>query len=235
VLRRPETLGANVTIPYKETIIGEIDEMSLTANRIGAVNTIVHTGKGLEGYNTDIAGAGRALEESNKQLEDITVVVIGAGGGAKAVSYFLAQKAIEIRILNRTISKASNLAYHLSKLPECRAKIDSRALNPRCLEKALQGASILINATPIGMFPNIDKTPVEADLLRSDLLVFDLIYNPPKTMLLQKAEEVGADILTGVKMLVYQGMEAFKLWTKREAPEELMFHVVEKALGLRDT
>jgi shikimate dehydrogenase len=108
--------------------------------------------------------------------------------------------------------------------------VSAKPLNRECLTETIEGADIIINATPLGMNPKIEETPVARELLNPGIFVFDLVYNPPETRLLKEAEAAGARTLTGVRMLVYQGAEAFRLWTGKEAPEELMMREVEKAL-----
>jgi len=202
-----------------------------TASRIGAVNTIVNRGGRLKGYNTDGIGAMRALGEAYGRLGGSRAVLIGAGGAARAIGYSLATSVDELAILNRTPERAYDLAGGLSDLPECTATISAHPLLRTRLEKFLEDADILINATPLGMGPNADETPVDRDLLRPGLLVFDSVYNPPRTRLLREAGEAGARTLSGVSMLVYQGAASFELWTGREAPEGLMARAVEEELG----
>jgi shikimate dehydrogenase len=230
-LREHEVRGANVTIPHKVSVIEHLDELDQTASRIGAVNTIVNKGGWLKGYNTDGIGAMRALGETYGRLESSSAILIGAGGAARAIGYSLATSVDELAILNRTPKRADDLAGGLSDLPECAATISAHPLLRIRLEKLLEDADILINATPLGMGPNADETPVDGDLLRPGLLVFDSVYNPPRTRLLREAEEAGARTLSGMSMLVYQGAASFELWTGREAPEGLMARTVEEELG----
>jgi shikimate dehydrogenase len=230
-LRRTAVRGGNVTIPHKEKIRGYLDEMDPLASSIGAVNTIVNNSGSLTGYNTDVIGAGRALEEKIGSLEGMDAVLLGAGGAAKAVGYYLVREVSELRILNRTLLRGRELAENLKEVPKCEAKVTSHVLKEKTLEEALEGADILVNSTPLGMAPNVEGTPVDGGLLKPGLLVFDLVYNPPKTRLLREAEEAGAETLSGVSMLVYQGVEAFRLWTGRDPPVEVMINAVEEALG----
>jgi shikimate dehydrogenase len=173
----------------------------------------------------------RALGEAYGCLEGSRAILIGAGGAARAIGYNLATSVEELAILNRTPERTDDLAGGLSDLPECTAVISAHPLLRRRLEKLLEDADILINATPLGMGPNADETPVDRDLLRPGLLVFDSVYNPPRTRLLREAEEAGARTLSGMSMLVYQGAASFELWTGREAPEGLMARAVEEELG----
>ena len=230
-LRKLNVIGANVTIPYKVSVVNLVDEVDVTTRRIGAINTIVNEKGWLKGYNTDGIGAIRALEESYGSLHGVKAVIIGAGGAARAIACHLSSIADDIKILNRTLSKARKLADSISELSGCTAHISAMPFHRDCLVRALEGADILINATSIGMRPNIDMSPVEGNLLRPDLFVFDIVCNPLRTRLLKEAKRAGARTLSGVSMLVYQGALSFKLWTGVDAPEDLMARVVVEALG----
>ncbi len=230
-LRASDVRGANVTIPHKVSVMGYLDEIDLEAVRIGAVNTIVNDGGRLKGYNTDGIGALRAIGERYGDLRGARAVILGAGGAARAISYKLAENVSEVRILNRTPSRAEALSDYLSSLRECRAEISSDGLSRDSIRASLEGADILVNTTPLGMHPDTEASPVDPDLLRPGLLVFDAVYNPPTTRLLREAEASGSRVLKGVSMLVYQGVAAFELWTGREAPEAVMMESVLDALG----
>ena len=230
-LRASDVRGANVTIPHKVSVMGYLDEIDLEAVRIGAVNTIVNDGGRLKGYNTDGIGALKAIRERYGDLRGARAVILGAGGAARAISYKLAENVSEVRILNRTPSRAEALSDYLSSLRECRAEISSDDLSRDSIRASLEGADILVNTTPLGMHPDTEASPVDQDLLRPGLLVFDAVYNPPTTRLLREAEASGSRVLTGVSMLVYQGVAAFELWTGREAPEAVMMESVFDALG----
>lgn len=229
-MRREAVRGANVTIPHKVSIMRYLDEVDPETAAIGAVNTIVNENGLLKGHNTDGRGAMRALEEAHGDLRGVKSVLIGAGGAARAIGRHLSTVVDELSILNRTASRAESLASGLRSLPGCSARVTAAALTRENLRSELADADILINATPIGMTPDTDKTPVDSDLLYPGLLVFDAVYNPLKTRLLREAEEAGASTLTGAKMLAYQGAASFELWTGVRAPEELMLEVVVDAL-----
>lgn len=229
-IREPDVRGASVTIPYKVSIIKYLDYIDDEASRIGAINTVVNDEGSLKGYNTDGIGFLRALKEANWNLNGSKAVVIGAGGAARAIGYKLSTSVWEITFLNRTLSRAVDLAKNLSALPECQASISALPFLKENLKKKLDDADLLINATPIGMTPKVDDSPVDGDLLSADLLIFDSVYNPLRTRLLRDAEEVGAKTMSGLSMLVYQGAAAFEFWTGRKAPEKLMTRVVEEEL-----
>jgi len=213
-LTRGDVAGANVTVPHKVAVMGLVDELGKEAEEIGAVNTIVNDGGCLRGHNTDGVGAERALSEAYGSLGGARVVLLGAGGAAMALAHYLSREAESLVILNRDPLKARLLAEKTRGGAEVTwgglGKID------------LGGADILVNSTPVGMHPDTCESPVEPRLLHGGLLVFDLVYNPVKTRLLRDAEAAGARTMSGVPMLVYQGAEAFRLWTGREAPAEVM-------------
>ena len=230
-MRGQRVRGANVTIPHKVAIMEYLDEVEREALAIGAVNTIVNEEGSLKGYNTDGRGAIRALEEAYGDLEGVKAVIVGAGGAARAIGYHISTKASRITILNRTLSRAEELAAHLSSMPECNASVEPSSLRRSELKEALKEADILINTTPVGMTPDIEGTPVDRSLIRPGTLVFDTVYNPLMTKLLWDAEEAGARTLSGLRMLVYQGAASFKLWTGVEPPVELMYDAAAKKLG----
>lgn len=230
-LRRGDFSGANVTIPHKVEIMKHLDEVDQAALKIGAVNTLLSDGGRLKGYNTDGTGAMRGLREAYGSLEGARAVLLGAGGAARAVGYHLSTLVGELIIVNRTLVRGERLADSIRGNEECAASVSAYPYNEEALRRALADADILVNSTPVGMSPHTDETPVVKNLLRPDLLVFDLIYNPMETRLLREAEAVGAKTLNGVNMLVYQGAEAFRLWTAVDAPVGTMMRAVEEALG----
>lgn len=229
-LRELDVRGANITIPHKISMLNFLDVVDPTASRIGAVNTIVNEEGKLKGYNTDGIGAIRALKEAYGDLSGTKVVLVGAGGAARAIGYHLSLLVKELIVHNRTLSRAVTLAKDLSDLPECRASISASHLQMEHLNESLEGADILVNATSLGMSPSINESPVERDLIHPNLFVFDSVYNPLRTRLLEEAREAGARTLSGLDMLVYQGTASFTLWTGYNAPQKLMKKAVEKAL-----
>ena len=226
-LRNPSVRGANVTVPHKVGAVRLMDRLDETAKAIGAVNTIVNDDGNLTGYNTDGLGAVRALEGATGGLRGRKVVLLGAGGAARALSHSLVGLVAELTILNRDEVKASELKESVRRPGG--ASVKSGGL--RGLASVLSSADTLINATSVGMKPDKEATLVDPKLLRVGMLVFDLVYNPPRTRLLADAEVAGAKVLSGAEMLVYQGAEAFRLWTGEEPPEALMLSVVKQRLG----
>lgn len=230
-LRRPGFAGASVTIPHKVSVMEHLDGVDPAALRIGAVNTIVVEDGQLNGYNTDGTGALRGIIDAYREVQDARVVMMGAGGAARAVCYHLSTNVRELTIANRTVERAEALARDLTGNPKCRATVRSIPFERDALGEAIAGADILVNGTPLGMHPETQGTPVERSLLHPGLLVFDMVYNPIKTRLLREAGEAGAVILPGVNMLVYQGATAFKMWTGEEPPVGTMRAAVVEALG----
>lgn len=226
-LRDTSVAGFNVTIPHKVAVIPLLDELDATASAIGAVNTVVNRGDRLVGYNTDCVASTRVLREAYGDLAGCRVVIIGAGGAARAVASGLAPHAERINILARDDAKARSLA----KQVRGRTPWEIRGGDFVEAAKIIQSADILVNATPVGMHPNVDASPIHARALHGRLLVFDLVYNPERTRLLRDAEATGARAVGGLQMLVYQGAEAFRLWTGRVAPEGLMLESARAALG----
>ena len=221
--------GLNLTMPLKEIALklGCIKPDPL-AERIGAVNTIVfgETGE-IKGYNTDGLGAKQALQEAAVEIRGSKIVVAGAGGAARAITFQLAADGAEITIINRTEARAIELAKDISAAA-LSGKVQGRGLSG--LKALLQDADVLINTTTLGMHPNTDTAIATAEELHSGLTVFDIVYNPLETRLLKEAKTSGAKTVSGVSMLVYQGAEAFRLWTGIEPPVELMKRTVLEAL-----
>ncbi len=222
-------LGFNVTIPHKVSVMKCLDEVDRQAAEIGAVNTVVNKGGALIGYNTDGAGALSALSKEGVELKGRKVVLLGAGGAARALAFAVAPLAGSLVILNRTEPKARDLAADLKKFSAVRGD----KLSEATLRSELADADILVNSTSVGMYPNVDATPVEKKFLRREMAVFDIVYNPLETRLLRDAGAVGARVVGGVKMLVHQGALAFELWTGEKPPVEEMCAAVENALKTR--
>ncbi len=225
-LKAIDVRGFNVTIPYKEEVIGYLDHVDLIARRVGAVNTVVNSSNSLIGYNTDVEGVETTLRLNSIKLYDEEIVVLGAGGAARAAVFtFLSHSPRRVTIINRTFEKAKEVAREFN--PEiCRPE----PLTRKSIQESLKNAYLLVNATPVGMKPGEDASLIGKDLLNPDLTVFDMIYNPLKTKLLSYAEEIGAKTVNGVDMLVGQGAASFKLWTGVNPPFKLMRKTVLEEL-----
>ncbi|MDD5590729.1 MAG: shikimate dehydrogenase [Dehalococcoidales bacterium] len=223
--------GLNVTIPHKVAVISFLDELDPIAERIGAVNTIVNDNGNLRGYNTDATGFLQALLDKGIKPEGKKVVVLGAGGASRGISFILAESGANLVILNRPaeIDWAENLAREISRA--FKKETAALELNNKNLAEALEGTDILVNTTSVGMSPDTDETPVPMSLLKSTPVVFDIVYNPIQTRLLREAKSAGASTISGLDMLAWQGALAFEKWTGLKAPLELMKKEAAKALG----
>lgn len=230
-LRQPSCLGANVTIPYKETVIPLLDGLEGLAADIGAVNTIVKKDNRLIGYNTDAGGFLRSLREKGRfDPKDKKAAMLGAGGVAHAIGFVLVRAGIRsLAIFDIDVERARKLASELKANGISVLETDKGTE----FGHAISSAELLVNCTPIGMkhSPSEGQSPLAGDLISPGSLVYDVVYNPTETTLLKEAEKRGAHVVGGLSMLVYQGAEAFELWTGRAAPVEIMFERAKEALG----
>jgi shikimate dehydrogenase len=219
-------LGANVTIPHKERVVPHTDRQTEEAHATGAVNTITRDGKRLVGHNTDVAGFKVALDKLvGRQKMPRTAVVLGAGGGSRAVIYGLIREGFQrVVVFNRHLHRAESMVKHFSRTA---AHMDLRAMpwHESIIEAELAKTKILINATSIGL--GTDETPVPAEILTGDLLVLDLIYGG--TTLLRDAEKAGCTTADGGAMLLHQGAASFTLWTGQPAPLDVMQAALDDA------
>ncbi len=227
-MRALNIVGLNVTIPHKMAVIPFLDKLDLLAGRIGAVNTIANENGELAGYNTDASGFLQALRAQGVESEGKRIVILGAGGAAKGISFILAEAGASLVILNRTLYRAKELASQIAQ--DCQRKIEAMTLNEANLKRAFDRADILVNTTSVGMTPDVDRSPVPGNLLGSRLVVSDIVYNPLETRLLREAKATGARTIDGLDMLVWQGALAFEKWTGQKAPFEIMKQAAIKAL-----
>ena len=218
-LRGDDFLGANVTIPHKERVVPMVDRLTEEASFTGAVNTLTSEGKRLIGHNTDVAGFKVALDKLvGRQKMPRQAVILGAGGGGRAVVYGLIREGFQrIVVFNRHLHRAEGLVKHFGRTA---AHMELRAMpwHELIIEAELAKTKVLINATSIGL--TSDTSPIPAEALHAELLVLDLIYN--RTRLLRDAEVAGATVADGELMLLHQGAAAFTLWTGQPAPLDLM-------------
>ena len=231
-IRSEDFLGANVTIPHKERVVPMVDRLTEEASATGAVNTITRDGRRLVGHNTDVPGFKVALDRLvGKQKMPKQAVVLGAGGGARAVVYGLITEGFQrVIVFNRHLHRAEGLVKHFGRSA---AHMELRAMpwHESIIEAEVAKTKVLVNATSIGLAG--DVSPVPAEVLHGELLVLDVIYS--RTRLLRDAAAVGAATADGELMLLHQGAAAFTLWTGQPAPLELMqAKLVEaRAGGLR--
>lgn len=218
--------GFNVTIPHKENIIQHLNNVSEEASMIGSVNTIVNDLGKLNGYNTDVDGILATLSPHKKELVGKQVSVVGAGGAARAVIYTLIRyfKPKKIYIINRTEQRAEALKnYFIDKMKF--TSIKTSELFPPTLVDIFKNSNLMVNTTSVGMFPDSDDSITTlGDSFTKGQIVFDLVYNPPKTKLLRLAESKGATILDGIKMLVHQAAKSFELWTGEQIPVDELYN-----------
>jgi len=222
-LRALGIAGFNVTIPHKVAIMPLLDKLDPLAEKIGAVNTVLNNKGVLKGFNTDGPGFITALKTSGIEPDGKKVVLLGAGGAARAIAFSLAESGAYISILNRRqeYDWAVNLATSI--VIKCHKKdVTALELSDKSLKKELKDADILVNATPLGMTPGIENTPVAGELLTDGLTVFDIVYNPVETRLIREAKAAGLKTISGIDMLVMQGALAFEIWTGKKAPVALM-------------
>jgi shikimate dehydrogenase len=221
--------GLNVTMPHKSTIINHLDTVDSAVQFLGSANTILNKDGTLSGFNTDGVGALNTLRENGINLSDKKVLLLGAGGAAKAIAFSFAQEAGSICILNRAPEKAAVLADALNCV--FGTKVMGGALSSSAVQDNVQDADILVNATSVGMHPHVDQSLVAPQWLKSDLAVMDIVYNPVETKLAKDAKAAGAKVISGVEMLIYQGAASFKIWTGKSAPIEVMRKAALTKLG----
>ncbi len=209
--------GASITIPHKISVLQYLDKVDPMATDIGAVNTVINRDGVLHGYNSDCAGAVKALSEKTV-IKGKDVAVIGAGGGARAVGFGLKQAGGLVTIINRSKSAGEKLADDLG----CEFKL--------LAEVKKLPYQIVINATPAGMTPDVNSLPLAPDLMKPGMVVMDMVYNPLKTRFLKEAQSIECTIIDGVSMFVHQGAVQFELWTGRKAPVDIMRRVVLEEL-----
>jgi 3-dehydroquinate dehydratase/shikimate dehydrogenase len=222
--------GLSVTIPHKESVLRKLAKFDPAVKGIGAANTIVFDGSGgggqMIGYNTDYRAALDSLDRAMQppeydrgQIEGKTVLVLGAGGAARAIVYGLKRRGANVVVAGRTSSRADQLASQM----QCRA-VDWMA-------RHTVSPDVLINCTPVGMHPNLDESPFEKHHLRPAMVVFDTVYNPENTLLVKEARSQSCTVITGVEMFVRQASLQFTLFTGKDSPWELMRDVLKRAIG----
>lgn len=226
--RELDIKGYSVTIPHKESVVNHLNAIDPMAKKIGAVNTIVNKDGQLIGYNTDCKAAIQALEDiiqvsatgiKNDCLKGRLVTLLGAGGVARAIAFGLQERGAQITIVNRNYERAQSLAQDVG-----------------CISREFDNlpgikTDILINATPVGMFPVVSETPIDKDRLKPNMIVFDTIYNPIETRLLREAKTQGCKIVGGLPMFINQAAAQFELWTGVTPPPELIRKIAYKKLA----
>jgi shikimate dehydrogenase len=212
--------GVSVTIPFKEEIIPLIDELCPRAVKIGAVNTVVNRDGRLSGYNTDWLGAVTALT-AKISLTGRHVLILGAGGASRAITFGIREEGAQVTLTDVDMARAETLARDMG----------AEAIGPEALERC--PANILVNATPVGMAPDLSGIAIRPDLLPRFEVVMDIVYQPVTTRLLREAEARGCTTIEGLQMLIHQATAQFQLLTGLEAPADIMYRVAYKTLGTK--
>lgn len=226
--KRSNIAGFNVTMPYKESVFKYLDSVEPEVEKIQAVNTIKIDGGTAIGFNTDAHAISKTIQDYYGSLTGKKVLIIGAGGVAKAAAYSaMSLGCDEIRVLNRSSESVGKL------LDVFQGEIELSHVEPGRLTDILKSTDIIINATPVGMYPKENEVPLDANCLKEGQFVLDLIYHPAETKLLRDAIKRGLRVAGGVPVFIYQAAESFKIWTGLEPPVELMVKVIEEKLGER--
>lgn len=228
-------LGCNVTVPYKSLVIPFLKEIDPVAERIGAVNTLVRTEGGFKGYNTDMPGLYRAMCEDGIKLQGEKVLILGAGGVARAVAFLLAEKGVrEVSILNRTFEKAARIAEETNRFAGRRIARAYRLEEYRDLPAGER--YLVIQTTSVGMLPHVEEAVIEdVSFYERVHTGYDLIFNPSRTKFMSLVEEGGGRAFNGLKMLLYQGTIAYELWTGAAVTGELSmrtYEAMKEAMGI---
>ncbi|MDZ7414369.1 MAG: shikimate dehydrogenase [candidate division KSB1 bacterium] len=219
-LRALGVMGVNVTIPHKQAIVPLLDELAPEARALGAVNVVVNEQGRLVGYNTDVVGVTRALRLHGVSAQGKNVVVLGAGGAARAAVWALAQQgAAGVRVHARSIGRGQQLVHELSSTSHT-TELVVLPWDEEALRRSLATADLAVNATPVGMWPHHGQSPVPGSFFHSGMVAFDLVYNPLRTAMIRQAEKAGAQVISGLEMFIFQGLEAMALWSGRRPADE---------------
>lgn len=226
--------GLNVTVPHKQAVLEQLSEINPLAEAIGAVNTLVRTEKGYKGYNTDISGLSRQLKEAGIALKGQEVVILGAGGAARAIAFLCASEGADaVYVLNRTPEKAQRIAQDVN----LHLGTDTvRAMKVSDYVQLTGRDYIVLQTTSVGLAPNQDAAVIEdADFYQRAAVGVDIIYNPAETRFMKLLKAQGKPAYNGLKMLLYQGVEAFELWNQLSVPQAAVTKVygrMKKELGI---
>lgn len=229
-------LGMNVTVPYKSEVIKSLSELDSLAASIGAVNTLVRTDDGYKGYNTDMEGLYRAMRSEGIQIEGEEMLLLGAGGAARAVAFLCASKgASRVYMLNRSYEKAVQVA------DEVNTTLHTQCIVPMRLEdytKLPERKFLAIQGTSVGLYPNVEEAVIRDEAFYQKIHTgFDLIYKPAKTKFMSLVEQAGGKAYHGLKMLLYQGIIAYELWNDVAVSEEdtrQIYEKMKKELGINE-
>ncbi len=207
-------IGFNVTIPFKQLIMSHLDKISEEAQLIGAVNTVLIKNSSLHGFNTDGKGFNLALQKSKVVVKNKTAVILGAGGACRAILVSLILGGIDkMYLFNRTLSRAEQLVEEVVKATGF-SNFHTGELQELQLSQSLESSQLIINTTPLGMWPKIEVMPYNFNFDAKNITAIDLIYNPLETRFLKSAQKAGAKTVDGLDMFIYQGVESLKIWTE---------------------
>ncbi|MBM3148955.1 MAG: shikimate dehydrogenase, partial [Chloroflexi bacterium] len=237
-LKQSDVIGANITLPYKEKALNFVDAVDDSIREIGAVNTIINRKGKLQAYNTDVEGFLHSLDiEAKFDPRGKRATILGAGGAARAVCFALLRRDTSLLVIvNRTIERAETLVKlglnYVARVGKT-AEIVFLPCHSSQLREAIQNSHLIVNCTTMGMrhSPGENQSPLVANWIPQNALVYDLVYNPPETTLLREAKKAGASTLSGLAMLVYQGAASFRIWTGREAPLDIMFSAAREGIA----
>jgi shikimate dehydrogenase len=226
--RESEFVGFNVTSPHKENIVNLLDIVDPVAKAIGAVNCVKVEKRVLTGYNSDWTGFINSVKLNKINLSDKPILILGSGGAAKAILYALSTMNLKrnITIVYRSLKRAQNLVYS-SDSWNFRSTILLESFET--IENSLLSDSVIINCTPVGMFPD-DSSPIEKKLINSSHTIFDTIYNPTETTLISYAKSVDAKHINGLEMFIYQGLTSQNIWLERDIISQIDFPELFKYL-----
>ncbi len=220
-------LGMNVTVPHKQEVIGSLCDIDGLASQIDAVNTLVRTDRGYKGYNTDIYGLKRELKEAGIEIAGRVVVILGAGGASRAITFLCASEgAKKVYLLNRSLDKAQTLAADVNR------KLGVTCVCPETLDYAGQVEErdyVVIQTTSVGLYPNCEEVAVDCDRFYENAAAgVDIIYNPATTAFMKRMRAYGKPACNGLKMLLYQAVAAFELWNDVKVPDDMTDRVYRK-------
>ncbi len=224
-IRALSLAGVNVTVPHKEKVMAFLDEIDEEAEFIGAVNTIRNKAGKLTGFNTDGRGFMQSLAEAGISVKDKKVLIVGTGGAARAIGYYLCKEADRVYLFDVDTPKADALGKHLNGIRNNAGIIDAASMKSNDF---IGGMDIIINATPLGLKP-VDPSPVDISLVKKDQVVCDLIYK--ETPMLRAAAEKGCKTMHGLGMLLWQGVIAFEIWTGVRPPVDSMKEALLKKMA----
>ena len=223
-------LGMNVTVPYKSDVVAQLAEIDPLAEKIGAVNTLVRTEGGYKGYNTDMTGLLRAMKSDGINIEGEEVIILGAGGVGRAVAFLCAANgADKVYLLNRNVEKADSVAAEVNKA------LATEHVEPMALsdyQKLLRGAEnryVVIQCTSVGLSPNVNDVVIaDGDFYHYIRFGYDLIYSPRETQFMKYVTDNGGMAFNGLKMLLYQALDAFELWNGCKVSDENAQQIYQK-------